>query len=354
MLKRWLGLVAAGAILLLAAVSSASGEVAVPPLKAHVTDLTATLSGPQIQDLESRLAGFERGKGSQIVVLMLPSTQPETIEAYSIRLAEAWKIGRARAEDGVILVVAKNDRKLRFEVGTGLEGAIPDVIARRIVSDVIAPHFGTGDFYGGIAAGTDAVMKLIEGEGLPAPPSGVFIKGVHHAIDFQTIFLLFVVLVLTDAIFRRLFGRVIGAGISGGIVGAIVWVAARRPVALRRRSFAAVRRIASRRPVPRARGGVVRPFARLGHRAQLRGLDLSSACRPARRNRRRSGHPRQSRDDCLGSHLRRDAAGVRPPAVRARRGARRARDQRFARCALSAFGQRLERAAGQARGAVNA
>ena len=226
MLKRWLGLVAAGAILLLAAVSSASGEVAVPPLKAHVTDLTATLSAPQIQDLESRLAGFERGKGSQIAVLMLPSTQPETIEAYSIRLAEAWKIGRARAEDGVILVVAKNDRKLRFEVGTGLEGAIPDVIAKRIVSDVIAPHFGTGDFYGGIAAGTDAVMKLIEGEGLPAPPSGVFIKGVHHAIDFQTIFLLFVVLVLTDAIFRRLFGRVIGAGISGGIVGAIVWVAA--------------------------------------------------------------------------------------------------------------------------------
>jgi len=224
MLKR--GLVAAGAILLLAAVSSASGEVAVPPLKAHVTDLTATLSGPQIQDLESRLAGFERGKGSQIAVLMLPSTQPETIEAYSIRLAEAWKIGRARAEDGVILVVAKNDRKLRFEVGTGLEGAIPDVIAKRIVSDVIAPHFRSGDFYGGIAAGTDAVMKLIEGEGLPAPQSGVFIKGVHHAIDFQTIFLLFVVLVLTDAIFRRLFGRVIGAGISGGIVGAIVWVAA--------------------------------------------------------------------------------------------------------------------------------
>jgi len=224
MLGRWLGLVAAG--VLLAGFATARAEVAVPPLKAHVTDLTATLSGPQIQELESRLAGFERGKGSQIAVLILPSTQPETIEQYSIRLAEAWKIGRARAEDGVILVVAKNDRKLRFEVGTGLEGAIPDVIAKRIVSDVIAPHFGTGDFYGGTAAGTDVVMKLIEGEALPAPPSGVFIKGVHHAIDFQTIFLLFVALVATDAIFRRLFGRVIGAGVSGGIVGAIVWVAA--------------------------------------------------------------------------------------------------------------------------------
>ena len=224
MLKRWLGLVAAG--VLLAGLGSARAEVAVPPLKARVTDLTGTLSGTQQQDLERRLREFESRKGSQIAVLMLPSTEPETIEEYSIRVADAWKIGRARAEDGVILVVAKNDRKLRFEVGTGLEGAIPDVIAKRIVSDVIAPHFRSGDFYGGIAAGTDAVMKLIEGEGLPAPQSGVIMKGVHHAIDFQTIFLLFVALVVTDAIFRRLFGRVVGAGISGGIVGAIVWLAA--------------------------------------------------------------------------------------------------------------------------------
>src|SRR6267143_374647 len=125
MLKRWLGLLAAGAILLLAGLSPASGEVAVPPLRAHVTDLTGTLSAQQIQDLESRLAAFERGKGSQIAVLMLPSTQPETIEEYSIRLAESWKIGRARVDDGVILVVAKNDRKLRVEVGRDLEGRFP-------------------------------------------------------------------------------------------------------------------------------------------------------------------------------------------------------------------------------------
>src|SRR6266853_6898755 len=217
---------AAGAIFLLAGLALAADEVAVPPLKARVTDLTGTLTAAQIQTLEGRLRDFESGKGSQIAVLILPSTQPETIEQYSIRVADAWKIGRARADDGVILVVAKNDRKLRVEVGRGLEGAIPDAVAKRVVSEVITPHFGTGDFYGGIAAGTGALMKLIEGEGLPAPPSGVVIKGVHHAIDFQTIFLLFVALVLTDAIFRRLFGRVIGAGISGGIVGAIVWVAA--------------------------------------------------------------------------------------------------------------------------------
>ncbi|TMH38635.1 MAG: YgcG family protein [Betaproteobacteria bacterium] len=224
MLRRWPGLVAAG--VLLAGFASARAEVAVPPLKGRVTDLTGTLSAQQLRDLDSRLAAFERGKGSQVAVLMLPTTAPETIEEYSIRVADAWKIGRARVDDGVILVVAKNDRKLRVEVGRGLEGAIPDAVAKRVVSDVIAPHFRSADFYGGIAAGTDAVMKLIEGEGLPAPKSGVIVNGVHRPINFQTIFLLFVALVATDAIFRRLFGRVIGAGISGGIVGAIVWLVA--------------------------------------------------------------------------------------------------------------------------------
>src|SRR3989475_9881934 len=203
MFKRWLGPVAAGAILLLAALSSASGEVAVPPLKAHVTDLTGRLSASQLRDLDSRLSDFEPGKGSHIAVLMLPSPEPETIEEYSIRVADAWKIGRARVDDGVILVVAKNDRKLRVEVGRGLEGAIPDAVAKRVVSDAVAPHFRTSDFYGGIAAGTEALMKLIEGEGLPAPKSGVVIKGVHHAVDFQAIFLLFVALVLADVILRR-------------------------------------------------------------------------------------------------------------------------------------------------------
>src|SRR5881396_224683 len=220
--KRWLGLVAAG--VLLAGLTSARAEVAVPPLKARVTDLTGTLSGTQQQDLERRLREFESRKGSQIAVLMLPSTQPETIEEYSIRVADAWKIGRSKIDDGVILVIAKNDRKLRVEVGRGLEGAIPDAVAKRVVSDVITPHFRSGDFHGGVAAGTGALMKLIEGEPLPAPRSRVTVNGVHRTIDLQTIYLLFVALVVTDAIFRRLFGRVIGAGISGGIVGAIVWL----------------------------------------------------------------------------------------------------------------------------------
>jgi len=192
MLKRWLGLVAAG--VLLAGFAAAGAEVAVPPLRAHVSDLTGTLSASQLQDLDSRLSEFERGKGSQVAVLMLPSTQPETIEEYSIRVADAWKIGRARVDDGVILVVAKNDRKLRVEVGRGLEGAIPDAVAKRVVSDVIAPHFRSGDYYGGIAAGTGALMKLVEGEPLPAPPSasGTFDGG----FDFLTIAVLVVAVFL--------------------------------------------------------------------------------------------------------------------------------------------------------------
>jgi uncharacterized protein len=222
MLKRWLGLAAAGAALLFAL--SASGEVGIPPLKARVTDLTATLSASQVQSLESRLRDFEREKGSQIAVLMLPSTQPETIEQYSIRVADAWKIGRAKIDDGVILLVAKDDRKLRIEVGRALEGAIPDAIAKRIVSDVIAPHFKSGDFYGGISAGCDALMRLIEGETLPAPPPRSGAGG--QPIDFQTIIWLFVALVVGDAILKRIFGRVAGAAVSGTLVGVIVWFAA--------------------------------------------------------------------------------------------------------------------------------
>ena len=220
MLKRWLGLVAAGAALLLAL--SAAAEVAVPPLKARVTDLTGTLSASQIQSLDSRLREFERAKGSQIAVLMLPSTQPETIEEYSIRVADAWKVGRVKVDDGVILVVAKNDRKLRIEVGYGLEGAIPDAVSKRVVSDVIAPHFRTGDFYGGIAAGTDALMRLIEGEPLPAPKWEP--EGGAQSPDYGSLFLLLLVLATVGgAILSRLLGRGAGALGTGALAGFAAW-----------------------------------------------------------------------------------------------------------------------------------
>src|SRR2546427_2381207 len=158
---RWLSSIASGAALLFAL--SAAAEVAVPPLQARVTDLTGTLSASQIQSLDSRLRDFERSKGSQIAVLVLPSTQPETIEQYSIRVADAWKIGRARVDDGVILVVAKNDRKLRLEVGRGLEGAIPDGIANRVITEVITPHVKADDFYGGVRARARARLETVDG-----------------------------------------------------------------------------------------------------------------------------------------------------------------------------------------------
>lgn len=153
-----------------ACLAPARAEVAVPPLQSRVTDLTATLSPSRKQALEQKLAAFEARKGSQVAVLIVPSTKPETIEQYGIRVAEQWKLGRKGVDDGALLLVAKEDRALRIEVGYGLEGPLPDATAKRIIEEVIVPRFRSGDFEGGVDAGTDAVIKVIEGEPLPAPP----------------------------------------------------------------------------------------------------------------------------------------------------------------------------------------
>ena len=144
-------------------------QVAVPDLSRRVTDLTATLSAGQITALENRLAAFEAQKGSQIAVLIVPTTQPEDIAQFGIRVAEQWKIGREKIDDGLILIVARDDRKLRIEVGYGLEGVVPDAVAKRVIAETITPYFKAGDFYGGIEAGTQQLIKLIEGEPLPPP-----------------------------------------------------------------------------------------------------------------------------------------------------------------------------------------
>ena len=158
------------ALLAFAALAGAArADVPVPPLKARVTDLTGTLNIQQTAELEARIAAFEARRGSQIAVLLLPTTRPEEIEQYSIRVAEAWKIGRKKVDDGLILVVAKDDRALRIEVGYGLEGAIPDSLARRVIDEKITPRFRAGDFYGGVRDGVDQLIKLAEGEKLPPP-----------------------------------------------------------------------------------------------------------------------------------------------------------------------------------------
>jgi uncharacterized protein len=141
----------------------------IPPLKAHVTDLTGTLNAQQQQALESDLTALEQRKGSQVGVLIVPTTQPEDIAQYGIRVGDAWKLGRKGTDDGVILIVAKDDHRVRIEVGRGLEGAIPDVACARIIREYVTPKFRVGDFNGGIHDATDALTKLIDGEPLPPP-----------------------------------------------------------------------------------------------------------------------------------------------------------------------------------------
>ena len=213
-------------LLLLAVLASAWGQdfVPVPALKARVTDLTHTLTPDQSAQLEQKLAAFEARKGSQIAVLIVPTTKPEEIEQYSIRVAEQWKVGRKGVDDGAILLVAKDDRALRIEVGYGLEGALPDVTAKRIVSDIIVPHFKAGDFYGGIDAGVDAMIKVVDGEQLPAPsapqrPLNNFDGGKLHSLFIIGFILVFVV----GGILRSAVGRLPAAGVMGAILGVIAW-----------------------------------------------------------------------------------------------------------------------------------
>src|SRR6266403_2278081 len=148
---------------------AAAADVAVPPLSGRVVDQTGTLSSGDIASLTQTLENLEAGKGSQVAVLIVPTTAPETIEQCSIRVAEAWKIGRKKVDDGALLVVAKNDRHLRIEVGYGLEGALTDVTTKRIIDEVITPKFKSGDVAGGISAGVERMIALVNGEKLPAP-----------------------------------------------------------------------------------------------------------------------------------------------------------------------------------------
>ena len=153
-------------------VRAASAQVEVPALHAHVTDLTGTLSAEQTQALETRLATLEQRKGSQFLILMLPSTQPQTIEEFSLAVAEKNRIGRGKVDDGLLLLVAKDDRKARIEVGYGLEGAIPDAVASRVIREYLAPHFRQNDYAGGLDEASVVLIKLIDGEPLPAPMVG--------------------------------------------------------------------------------------------------------------------------------------------------------------------------------------
>lgn len=207
------------ALALLLLLGAAQAEVPVPALQARVTDLTNTLAPAQRQTLEQKLAAFEREKGSQVAVLLVPTTQPETIEQYSIRVAERWQLGRERPDDGVLLLVAKNDRALRLEVGYGLEGAIPDAIAKRVIEETILPRFRAGDLAGGIDAGVDQVLGLIRGEALPPPPQPV--RG-SRADGLEAAGPLLIVALLVGQMLRALLGPLLAGLLVGGGLFALV------------------------------------------------------------------------------------------------------------------------------------
>jgi uncharacterized protein len=209
---------------------AASADVAVPPLSGRVVDQTGTLSPGDIDRLTQILRDFEARKGSQVAVLIVPTTQPETIEQFSIRVADAWKIGRKKIDDGAILVVAKNDRKLRIEVGYGLEGALNDVTAKRIIDEVITPRFRSGDFAGGISDGVARILRVIDGEPLPAPPlrqqqqqqqgpSSTLLSFFDPFNPFTIIGIL-----ILGGLLRHVFGRLVGSVATGGLIGLLAWL----------------------------------------------------------------------------------------------------------------------------------
>ncbi|HKD55261.1 MAG TPA: YgcG family protein [Steroidobacteraceae bacterium] len=209
------------------AAAPASGLQPIPPLTARVTDLTGTLTAEQQSALEQKLAAFEDAKGSQLAVLMVPTTHPEEIEQYSIRVVDQWKLGRGtvggkKVDDGALLLVAKDDHRVRIEVGYGLEGVLTDAMSNRIISETIAPAFREGNFYAGIDGGLDQMMKLVSGEPLP-PPEHSWQSGRHTGTSVLPE-LLFAVLI-GSVVLRAIFGRTIGSILTGLGAGALVWIA---------------------------------------------------------------------------------------------------------------------------------
>jgi uncharacterized protein len=194
---------------------------AIPKLEARVTDLTGTLTAGQQAELEQKLADFEARKGAQIAVLLVASTQPEEIEQYSIRLVEAWKLGRKKVDDGALLIIAKNDHTLRIENGYGLEGVLTDATSNRIIQDTMVPLLRQGQYFAAISAGVDQMMKLIDGEALPPPDRTWQNRRAQHWNSLP--FAIFGFLILSNLL-RALFGRPLGAALSAGGTGLLVFL----------------------------------------------------------------------------------------------------------------------------------
>jgi len=212
----WLGL------LQVAAAQATGGVLPVPELNARVMDQTATLSAGQRQQLEDKLAAFEASHGTQIVILLVPTTQPEDIASYANRVFNAWKPGRKGIGDGLLLVVSKGDRKMRVEVSRALEGAVPDLAAKRIIDEVLTPSFRQGDFAGGLEQASERLMALVRGEGLPEPAAP---RSAAEDTDWMNLaLLLFIALPVLGSIARRILGHKLGTLVTGGVIGFLTFM----------------------------------------------------------------------------------------------------------------------------------
>lgn len=198
---------------------------AIPPLSARVIDTTGTLDAGQQQALDAKLASFEKARGAQIVVLMVPTTQPEDIADYTQRVGDLWKIGRKDVGDGLLLVVAKNDRKVRIAPAKTLEGAVPDLAARQIIDRAITPKFREGDFAGGLNLAADQLMARISGENLPLPEAegSAGRSGPGFQWTDLAVFLFFAV-PIGGRLLSGMLGRKFGAVATGGAVGVVAWI----------------------------------------------------------------------------------------------------------------------------------
>jgi uncharacterized protein len=202
---------------------SAFAQIAVPPLTARVTDQTATLTSEQKASLEQTLQAFEASKGSQISVLIVPTTGTEPIEQFALRVGESWKLGRKKVDDGALLIIAKDDRNMRIEVGYGLEGALNDATSKRIISEVITPQFKAGDYYRGISDGVASMIKVVSGEVLPAPAKAS--PNRSQGMDLGSLLpLIFMGTVVIGGIMRKLFGRLPGSVLAGAATGFLAWM----------------------------------------------------------------------------------------------------------------------------------
>ncbi|WP_434033003.1 TPM domain-containing protein [Cupriavidus sp. a3] len=200
----------------------AAADIPVPPLTARVTDLTGTLTSEQRAILEQQLQAFETEKGSQIGVLLVPTTQPEDIAQYSIRVVEKWKLGRKGTDDGALLIIAKDDRRVRIEVGYGLEGVLTDAVSNRIINGDIVPRFKQGDFYGGVTAGVGRIINVINDEPLPPQRRTRGERGEDLVQQYLPVIL--VLTLILGGVLRSFLGRGPGAVATGGVVGIIGWI----------------------------------------------------------------------------------------------------------------------------------